>query len=115
MTDAVTLVANTSLALSFIVGLLVGVFHVRAWARDRKERLTLETLRFYQSREFAELSDFIIRGNFPKTRKEFDAMPREERILFIDFSQKMESLGLLVSDANSGVDSLPVSLSSRET
>jgi hypothetical protein len=48
--EIITLLANLALALSFIVGLVFGIAQVRAAARDRKERLTLETLRNFQTR-----------------------------------------------------------------
>jgi hypothetical protein len=104
MADLVTVIANVSLTLSFVVALVVGVLQFRAWGRDRKERLTLETLRFYQSREFAELSDYIISVQFPKNRDEFNALSHHDRILFIDFSQKMEAIGLLVSEGLIDID-----------
>ena len=54
-TEFIALIANLALALSFIVGLIFGIVQVQSVARDRKERLTLETLRNYQTHEFAEL------------------------------------------------------------
>ena len=41
--DIINLIANIALALSFIVALVFGIAQVRAAARDRRERLTLET------------------------------------------------------------------------
>lgn len=96
--DIVTIIANISLALSLIVAVIFGIVQAKAAERDRKERLTLETLRFYQSREFAELMVYIINGNMPKTSEELNSLPNSERILFTDFAQKMESLGILVSE-----------------
>ena len=52
--DTITVIANIALALSFIVGLVFGIAQTRAAARDRRERLTLETLRELQTREFVE-------------------------------------------------------------
>src|SRR4030095_1693966 len=54
--NVVSIIADISLALSFIVALVFGIFQVRDAARDRKERRTIEALRNFQSREFAELS-----------------------------------------------------------
>ena len=45
ISDLVGLIANIALALSFVIGLIFGIAQVRAAARDRRERLTLETLR----------------------------------------------------------------------
>ena len=59
MADIVTIIANISLALSFVVALIFGVPQIKAVARDRKERLTLEALRAFGSREFAELIHFV--------------------------------------------------------
>ena len=50
--DIIALIANIALALSFVIGLVFGIAQVRAAARDRRERLTLETLREFQAREF---------------------------------------------------------------
>jgi uncharacterized membrane-anchored protein YhcB (DUF1043 family) len=55
MNEIIALIANLALALSFVVGLIFGIVQVRVAARDRRERLTLETLREFQSREFVEL------------------------------------------------------------
>ncbi len=66
--DIITLIANLALALSFIVALIFGIAQVKAAARDRRERLTLETLRNFQTREFAELMHYIIYHNMPANR-----------------------------------------------
>ena len=42
--DLITLLANVALTLTFIVALIFGVAQVRAAARDRRERLTLEKI-----------------------------------------------------------------------
>jgi len=65
---------QVSLALTFVVGLIFGVAQVRAAARDRRERLTLETLRVFKRREFAELMDFIIHRAFLKSSEEARAL-----------------------------------------
>jgi len=52
MADTIGLIANISLALSLVVGLIFGIVQTRAAARDRRERLTLETLAAFQTREF---------------------------------------------------------------
>ena len=75
-TEIITLLANLALALSFIVGLVFGIAQVRAAARDRKERLTLETLRNFQTREFSELMNFVTNSDVPPTHKEWQKRPR---------------------------------------
>ena len=44
-TEIIAMIANLSLALSFIIALIFGIGQVRAAERDRKDRFTLETLR----------------------------------------------------------------------
>ena len=98
ISDIVALVANISLAVSVLVAVIFGMAQVRAAARDRKERLTLETLRLFQTREFTELIVYIISGNFPKTREEMNALSTQDRVMFTDFAQRMEMLGILVAE-----------------
>jgi hypothetical protein len=98
MNELITLIANVALALSFIVALVFGIAQVRASARDRRERLTLKTLRDFQTREFAELINSIISRDLPKSRDELRALPAKEQAIFIQLAQQMESLGLLVAE-----------------
>jgi hypothetical protein len=98
MNDLITLIANISLSLTFLAGLIFGIAQVKVAARDRRERLTIETLRAFQSREFAELMAFVNSKRFPKNREESAALDPESTILMIEFSQKMESLGILVAE-----------------
>jgi len=93
-----TLVANVSLVLSLLVALVFGLVQAQIAARDRRERLTLETLRFVQTEEFARFMYRINKGQVPTTDAERKAMPAEDQIGFIQFAQEMESLGLLVVD-----------------
>ncbi len=58
--ELITFISNLALTLSFIVALVFGIAQVKAAGRDRRERLTLETLRNFQTREFAELMLFMI-------------------------------------------------------
>src|SRR5882762_3410326 len=95
--EAITLIANVALALSFVVALVFGIAQAKAAARDRRERFSLEALRNFQTREFAELIHYIVEGKVPTSEEELRALPVNERIMFIQFSQQMESLGLLVS------------------
>src|SRR5436853_1738903 len=96
--DLITLIANVALSLSFVVALVFGMAQVRAAARDRRERLTLEALRNFQTREFAELIVFVTTYQVPPNIKEVRALPHKDQVPFIQFAQEMESLGLLVAE-----------------
>ncbi|HET9136699.1 MAG TPA: hypothetical protein VFO76_08675 [Candidatus Kapabacteria bacterium] len=100
----VTLIANVALALSLVVGVIFGLAQVKAVNRDRRERLTLEALRTFDTREFAEIIYYTRRDNFPKNDEEFEAMPEEQKIVFIQASQQMESLGMLVYERYIDID-----------
>jgi len=113
--EIITLIANLALALSFIVALIFGIAQVKAAARDRRERLTLEALRNFQTREFAELIHYIISHDMPSNRKELEALPANEQIIFIQFGQQMESLGLLVAEQLINIDLVDKTLGSFVT
>lgn len=98
MTELVTQVANVSLTLSFVVALIFGVSQVKVAARDRKERLTLDTLKNFHSREATELMLFMLTQKLPQNVEELRALPMEMRVMFTQFAQQMESLGLLVAE-----------------
>jgi hypothetical protein len=102
--DIISLLANIALALSFIVGLIFGIAQVRAASRDRKERLTLEALNNYQTREFAELMQYINVHNLPASAEELMALPVNEQVIFIQLAQQMETLGILVADRYINID-----------
>ena len=113
--EIITLIANLALTLSFIVALVFGIAQVRAAARDRRERLTLDTLRNFQTREFAELIHYINFHSMPSSRKEWEALPENEQIIFIQFGQQMESLGLLVAERLINIDLVDKTLGSFVT
>jgi hypothetical protein len=113
--DIIALLANLALALSFIVGLIFGIAQVKAAARDRRERLTLEALRNFQTREFAELIHYIMDTKLPADRKELDSLPANDRIMFIQFAQQMESLGILVAEKLINIDLVDKTLGSLVT
>jgi len=115
MTDIIAMSANVALALSLIVALIFGIAQVRAAARDRRERLTLETLRNFQTREFAELIHFITFRELPSGRQELRALPSSEQVSFIQFGQQMESLGLLVAEKLIDLDLVDKTLGSFVT
>jgi hypothetical protein len=96
--DLITLIANLALTLSFIVALVFGIFQVQAARRDRSERLTLDTLRNFQTRDFAELMQHVNSHHLPANRNEWNRTPAAEQVIFLQFAQEMESLGLLVAE-----------------
>jgi hypothetical protein len=104
MEQTITLIANVSLALTFFAGLIFGIAQVKTAARDRRERLTLETLRAFQTRDISELMDFINSSRFPKDLEEARALTGTDNIMMIEFSQKMESLGILVAEGLIDID-----------
>jgi hypothetical protein len=113
--DLITLIANLALTLSFVIGLIFGIAQVKAAARDRRERLTLETLRNFQTHEFAELLHYINTHKMPATRKEWETLPAEEQVKLIQFGQEMESLGILVAEKFISIDLVDKTLGSFVT
>jgi hypothetical protein len=115
MTDIITMIANLALALSFIVGLIFGIVQVRISARDRRERLTLQTLREFQTREFVELIQFINSNKLPANREEMAALPAGDQAKLIQLGQEMESLGILVAEGFINIDLVDKTLGSFVT
>jgi len=115
MMDTVTLIANVALALSFIIALIFGIAQVNTANRDRRERLTIETLRNFQTREFAELILFINSHSMPSNAKEMNALPAKEQVYIIQFGQQMESLGMLVAEKLINIDLVDKTLGSFVT
>lgn len=115
LVDLVTVIGNLSLAVSFVVALIFGIAQVKLMARDRRERLTLETLRTFQSREVAELMDFVNSSRFPKTREEARALTGEDNVKLVQFSQIMEYLGLAVAEGLIDIDLVDKSLGNYVT
>jgi hypothetical protein len=113
--EIIALIANLALALSFIVGLIFGIAEVKAAARDRKERLTLETLHNFQTREFAELMFSINEFTFPGTLEGWRKLPANDQIMFLQFTQQMESLGILVAERIINIDLVDKTLGSFVT
>jgi hypothetical protein len=97
LSDIISISANIALVLSVVVALAFGIAQVRQAARDRRERFSLEALHNFQSREFAEMMHYIVTREMPKSRKELEALPANDQIIFIQLSQQMEQLGLLVA------------------
>jgi hypothetical protein len=115
MADTITLIANVALALSFVIALIFGIAQVQTTNRDRRERLTIETLRNFQTREFAELILFINSHNMPSNNKEMNALPFKEQVFIIQFGQQMESLGMLVAERLINIDLVDKTLGSFVT
>jgi len=115
MNEIIAIIANLALTLSLIVAVVFGIAQVRAAARDRRERLTLETLRNFQTREFAELINYITSHDMPSTREEMSALPADEQAIFIQFGQQMESLGILVAEKFINIDLVDKTLGSFVT
>jgi hypothetical protein len=113
--DIIALLANLALALSFIVGLIFGIAQVKAAARDRRERLTLETLRNYQTRDFAELIYFVMYSKLPEDSRGMETFTRGDRVMIIQFAQQMESLGILVAEKLINLDLVDKTLGSLVT
>jgi hypothetical protein len=111
-TELITNIANLALALSFIVALIFGIAQVRMAARDRKEHFTLDILGNFKSREFAELMCFMAGHEMPSTYEEMNKLPTEEWILIVQFSQQMESLGMLVAERYINIDLVDKTLGS---
>lgn len=97
MSDLISNIANLSLALSVVVAVVFGIAQLRGAARDRRTNVTLDALRTFQTREFSELLYFVMSKQMPTTRDELMALSETDRIKFTQFSQQMESLGMLVA------------------
>jgi len=110
--DLITLIANLALTLSFIVALIFGVAQIRASERDRRERLTLETLRNFQTNEFAKLAIYINNTKLPANRKEMTSLSVNEQAILFQFGQEMESLGILVAERLINIDLVDKTLGS---
>ena len=113
--EIIAVLANLALTFSLIVAVVFGIAQVKAAARDRQERLTLDTLRNFQTREFAELIQYITSHDMPANRKGLQALPVQEQVIFIQFGQQMESLGILVAEKLINIDLVDKTLGSFVT
>jgi hypothetical protein len=114
-TDLITLLANLALTLSFIVAVIFGIAQLKTARKDRRERLTLEALRNFQSREFAAMILFTSITKFPSNNEEWQVCPNDDRERFIHLMQQMESLGLLLADKLINIDLVDKTLGSYVT
>src|SRR4030095_4664188 len=113
--ENISLIADISLALSFVIALIFGIVQVRQASRERREQLTLEALRNFQTREFAELSGLLTYHKVPTSLREFEHLPLQEQAKFIQFSDEMESLGILVAEKLIDIDLVDKTLGSFVT
>lgn len=100
----IALIANIALTLSVLVAVIFGIAQVKTAAKDRRERLTMETLRNFQTREFAETLQYIHRIVLPVTYEAWQQRSESDQVRFIHISQQMESLGLLVAEGMIDID-----------
>lgn len=113
--EIITNIANLALAFTFIIGLVFGIVQTKAAERDRKERLALEALRNFQTREFSELLNFVSNNDVPPTHEQWQKLPPGKQILITQFAQEMESLGLLVSERLIDIDLIDRTIGSLVT
>jgi len=97
-TEFIAMLANVALTLSLIFAIIFGLAQIKAAKRDRRERLTIDALENFQSKEFAELILFITTTDFPDTIDKWQSWPKDDRVRFIQITQQMESLGILLGD-----------------
>ena len=114
-TELISVIANLALALSFVVGLIFGIAQVRAAARDRRERLTLEALRNFQTREFTELMHYVSYRDLPTGAEQWRAQPVADQVILTQFAQEMEHLGILVAEGYIDLDLVDKTLGSLVT
>jgi hypothetical protein len=100
----IALIANIALAVSAVIALVFGIVQVKSATRDRRERLTLEALRNFNTREFAELMNYVTAHHIPPTHEKWQKLPAGEGIMITQFAQEMESLGLLVAEQLINID-----------
>ena len=79
VSDIISIIANIALALSVVVALVFGIAQVRQAASDRRERLTLDALRNFQSREFAELIHYVTFSDMPRPERSCARFPTRIR------------------------------------
>ena len=75
MNDLIALAANVALTLSVIIAVVFGIAQARGAARDRRERLSLQALRSFQTREFVELMQYINSHEMPENSDDLTKAP----------------------------------------
>ena len=96
--SAAAITGDIAIALSFLAALGFGIGQVRSANRDRRERLTIETVRAMQTRQLAEHFQRIGSQDLPSTFSALRALPPAEQVSIIHYAQQMEMLGLMVYD-----------------
>src|SRR4030095_13719075 len=110
--EFISMIADISLALSFIAALVFGIVQFRQAAQDRRERLTMEALRNFQTREFSELTGQLSYHKALSDFKEFEQLALDQQAKFIQFGQEMEQLGILVAEGLIEIDLVDKTLGS---
>jgi hypothetical protein len=90
--------ADFAIAASFVAALGFGIAQVRSSARDRRERLTVATVRELQTREMAAHFQRMRTHDFPSTMEAMLLLSDDEQVSIIHYAQQMEMLGLMVYD-----------------
>jgi hypothetical protein len=83
--ETITVIANIALAVSAIIALVFGIVQVKTVTRDRQERLTLEALRNFNTREFSELMNYVTAHDIPPTHEKWQKLPAAEGIMITQF------------------------------
>ncbi|MGA9133159.1 MAG: hypothetical protein WB384_14220 [Candidatus Sulfotelmatobacter sp.] len=110
--NLISLAANLALTLSVIIAVVFGIAQARSAARDRRERLSLEALRNFQTRGFAELMQYINSHEMPDTNEELSKASAIDQVMFMQFAQEMETLGILVAEKYIDIDLVDKTLGS---
>jgi len=103
-TQLITLIANIALTLSVLVAVIFGIAQMKSAERDRRERMTLDILRGFQTKEFAEMLRHTVFATFPTTREEWLTRCVDDQVRFLQFTQQMENMGLLLAEKFISID-----------
>lgn len=114
-TEFIAMLANIALTLSLIVAIIFGLAQIKADKRNRREKLTIDALQNFQSREFAELILFITTTEFPASVDKWESWTKDDRVHFIQIMQQMESLGILLAEGIINFDLVDKTLGSFVT
>jgi hypothetical protein len=96
--SAAAITGDIAIALSFLAALGFGIGQVRSANRDRRERVTVATVRGMQTREMAAHFQWLGSFDMPSTFSAMRALPADEQVSIIHYAQQMEMLGLMVYD-----------------
>jgi hypothetical protein len=110
--EFVALIANIALTLSVIVAVIFGIAQVKTARKDRRERFTLDTLRTFQTKEFAEMLHYINRVQIPSSANEWVKWTEDDQVRFVHLTQQMEAIGLLLAEKLISIDLLDKTLGS---